>query len=105
MKRFTLLIVLMCVMAVSFGQVVRKAQYAPMKLEPIADQNSGSNQVKGGGDVIWQTSFNWADASVERGWSLPAGWTIVDVSDLGNPWMWANDTIKWGTSSTLIALV
>jgi hypothetical protein len=93
----------MCVMAVSFGQVVRKAQYAPMKLEPIADQNSGSNQVKGGGDVIWQTSFNWADASVERGWSLPAGWTIVDVSDLGNPWMWANDTIKWGTSSTLIA--
>jgi hypothetical protein len=49
---------------------------------------------KGGGDIIWQTTFNWADPSDPRGWSLPAGWEIKDNSDLGNLWVWVKDTVK-----------
>ncbi|MFA6129261.1 MAG: T9SS type A sorting domain-containing protein [Bacteroidales bacterium] len=100
MKKFTLLFVLICAGAVTFGQVLRTADYAPVKLDGSENQNLSPKVEKGGGDVIWQTTFNWADPTNPRGWSLPEGWTIKDVSDMGNPWIWLNDTLIWyvGTS-------
>ena len=95
MKKFTLLVVFMCAMAVSFGQVLKTARYAPINPDPTDNRSSAPSHIKGGGDVIWQTTFNWADPANPLGWSLPAGWTITDVSDMGNPWIWLGDTLKW----------
>ncbi len=101
MKKFTLLFALIGITAISFGQVLRTAEFAPVKQEAANDQGYVAPAAKGGGDIIWQTTFNWADAANPRGWTLPDGWDIRDVSDMGNPWIWVNDTLKWGTSSTL----
>jgi hypothetical protein len=89
----------MCLMAASFGQVLRTANDAPVKQEPATFEGMNPNFVKGSGDIIWQTTFNWADASNPRGWTLPDGWEIKDNADLGNVWTWRNDTIKGGFTS------
>jgi hypothetical protein len=104
MKRFTLLVLLMCTMAVTFGQVLPTAKHVPVEQDQVTYEGTNPNFVKGGGDVIWQTSFNWADAANPRGWSLPEGWSITDVSDMGNPWIWLNDTLKWYVGSSLRTL-
>jgi len=104
MKRFTLLTVFMCVMAVSFGQVLRTADFAPIRIDQNENQNIAPKMEKGGGAVIWKTTFDWADPTNPRGWSLPEGWTITDVSDLGNPWIWLNDTLKWYVGTSLRTL-
>ncbi|MCX6226830.1 MAG: hypothetical protein NTV01_19130, partial [Bacteroidia bacterium] len=87
MKRFTLLIALACTMAISYGQVLETVVHAKVKQEPVTFGRANPSFVKGGGDVFWSTTFNWGDTDT-RVWSLPDGWTIVDQSDLGNPWMW-----------------
>jgi hypothetical protein len=99
MKRFTLLFLFMCSMAVSFGQIQTAAKQVLVNEDGTTNLSSTSmGQIKGGGDVFWQTTFNWADETNPRGWSLPAGWDIKDVSGTGFPWMWVKDTIKWGTN-------
>jgi hypothetical protein len=54
------------------------------------------SNLKAGGDVFFSETFNWKDETSERGWSLPAGWQIVEVSDFGCPWVWraGTDSIK-----------
>lgn len=101
MKKFTLLFLLFCTGVVSYAQVLPTAAYAPVKQVFSDNQPPATNLVKGSGDVIWQTTFDWKDDLNPQGWSLPTGWTITDVSDMGNPWIWANDTIRWSTSSKL----
>jgi hypothetical protein len=101
MKRFTLLFVLICTAVLTYGQVLRTAEYAVLPEVPTDNQSAAPASFKGGGDLIWGTTFDWADAANPRGWSLPEGWTIKDVSDTGYPWMWTKDTIKWGTRSTV----
>jgi hypothetical protein len=98
MKRFTLLIVLVCLSAASFAQVFQTAKPAIMNEDATNNLGYSQSQAKGGGDVIWQTTFDWADESSPRGWTLPEGWVIKDVSDTGYPWMWIKDTLKWGTN-------
>jgi hypothetical protein len=99
MKRFTLSVALLCVTAVSFAQILQTVKTAPSRnVEP--DHSIYSPPVaKGGGDIIWETTFDWADPNNPRGWSLPEGWTVKDNSDLGNYWVWRNDTLKgnWTT--------
>ncbi len=85
----------MCAMALSYAQVRPTAKYAPIKIEDPTNQGPVQRSTKGGGAVIWQTTFNWADPTNPQGWTLPAGWTITDVSDMGNPWIWLGDTLKW----------
>ncbi len=104
MKRFTLLFVLMCAMVLSYAQLRPTAKYAPIKIDDPTNQGPVQRSTKGGGAVIWQTTFNWADPTNPQGWTLPAGWTITDVSDMGNPWIWLGDTLKWvvnGSNRTL----
>jgi len=93
MKKFTLILAGLCIAAISFGQAVKTGLSSPVKAEPVTAV-SDDLTVKGSGDVFWSTSFNWGN--VENGeWAAPAGWDIVDVADLGNPWMWRSpyDTI------------
>ncbi len=94
MKRFTLPLILLCVTGLAFGQVSKGQIDATYKDKSATEQNFQSGSLKGSGEVFWQTSFNWADPNEPRGWSLPAGWEIKDISDNGNVWTWRNDTLK-----------
>jgi hypothetical protein len=104
MKRFTLLIVMMFSAALTFGQVLRTAADAPIGQQPMNDTQNWTSPLKGGGDIIWQTTFDWANPADERGWTPPDGWIIMDNSQLGNLWVWRgrNDTIK-GLYTTVTA--
>jgi len=95
MRKFTLVFLLMCSVVFTYGQVLTTAEKKAAYQEPIDNQIAPSNQIKGGGNVIWSTTFNWKDETNPQGWTLPAGWTIRDVSDMGNPWIWLGDTLKW----------
>jgi hypothetical protein len=100
MKRITLLLLFMATMIMSFGQALRKADYAPVKQEPANDPGPDRNSIKAGGDVFWSTTFNWGDP-VTGTWSLPAGWTIVDNTDFGNPWIWRSPYDSLGGQFTV----
>lgn len=94
MRRFTLLFLLLGFMAYSYGQVYQVAKDAPVNQPPQTDKMQLGPDQKGGGDLIWGTTFNWADPAEPRGWKLPAGWDIGDVLDNGFVWLWTKDTIK-----------
>ncbi|MFH0761308.1 MAG: T9SS type A sorting domain-containing protein [Bacteroidota bacterium] len=94
MKKFTLLLIFLCGATLTFSQVSKSAFDAPVGQVSALDKTALPGTVKGSGDVFWSTSFNWANPADERGWTLPDGWSVVDATDLGNVWMWRNDTIK-----------
>ncbi len=94
MKRFTLLVLVMFSVVLTYGQGLGTAAAAPVMQQVMNDQNAGQNSLKGGGDLIWETTFNWANPADPRGYTLPDGWTVKDNSDLGFLWVWRNDTIK-----------
>jgi len=48
------------------------------------------------GEVFFTETFDFADPSDERGWSLPEGWQIFDENDMGHYWEW-----RAGTDSIL----
>lgn len=87
MKRVTLFLAFACSLTTAFGQFQRKPASAPLKQDPDAGPGIPVSTFKAGGDVFWSTTFNWGDP-VTREWSLPAGWTIVDNTEFGNPWIW-----------------
>ncbi|MBT3749552.1 MAG: hypothetical protein HOG34_11255, partial [Bacteroidetes bacterium] len=93
MKKITLLLAGLAIISLSYGQVLQQAEDALVKQELNIEKAIYSNDFKAGGDTIWFTSFDWADASQERGWALPDGWEISDLTDFGMPWMWRDDTI------------
>lgn len=93
MKPITCICLLMSTISVSFAQVHHMAIPDLGKQQTWYDQPASPVHQKGGGDVIWQTSFNWKDNTSPRGWTLPAGWIIKDNADLGNNWIWRDDTL------------
>ncbi|MFA6129262.1 MAG: T9SS type A sorting domain-containing protein [Bacteroidales bacterium] len=94
MKKTFLLILLSFLMsAASFAQILQNSPGARISLQNEASQLTVP-AAKGGGDIIWQTTFNWANPADPRGWSLPDGWEIKDNLDLGNLWVWIKDTVK-----------
>lgn len=95
MKRFTLVLVLMCSVVLAFGQKLLDAVGGPANIEPVNPGQVYHSPLKGGGDLIWGTSFDWENPADPHGWTLPAGWTAVDNSDLGNYWIWRKDTISY----------
>jgi hypothetical protein len=99
MKKFTLLTLLLSIFTFTFGQVLTTAGDAHSRQNPTTLPGWSSNTQKGGGDVIWSTTFNWKNASDPRGWTLPDGWTIKDNTDKGNLWQWRDDTIKGNFTS------
>lgn len=69
------------------AQVILNPQAEPVKEGPAYGQSYQAD-IKGGGDIFWQTTFDWGTGEDTTSWSLPDGWSIVDNSDFGNPWMW-----------------
>ena len=107
MKRFTLVISILCIAGISFGQVTKQGTPAPVKQDPVSFVMDQS-QTKASGDIFWSTSFNWGNVET-KAWELPAGWEIKDNTDFGNPWIWRSpyDTLggccTWqGPSSTFV---
>ncbi len=70
------------------AQYKKVAADAPTKNVAIPVSQVVAPTTKSGGEVFWKTTFNWADPTQERGWTLPDGWEIKDNSDNGNVWMW-----------------
>lgn len=97
MKKTFLLLSLCLLSAASFAQVLKRATGAPVS--QVNAREEVMPPTKTGGDVIWQTTFNWGNPDDPRGWTLPEGWDIKDNSDLGNLWVWIKDTIRgrWTT--------
>jgi len=93
-KQFTLLLGLLLAGGFCIAQSQKIVTDAPSPAYPVATGNSVKTPTKGGGEIFWQTTFNWANPANERGWELPAGWEIRDNTDNGNVWTWRNDTIK-----------
>lgn len=94
MKRFTFLVLSMFSVVLAYGQDLGTAAAAPVRQQDMNDLNIGQRSLKGGGDLIWETTFNWANPADPRGYTLPDGWTVKDNSDQGFLWVWRNDTIK-----------
>lgn len=92
MKRTFLLLSLCLISIAGFPQAMKKVNGSPTDQTRIRDEFSPLT--KAGGDVIWQTTFNWANPADPNGWTLPTGWEIRDNSDLGNVWVWIADTVK-----------
>ncbi|HBB91508.1 MAG TPA: hypothetical protein DC042_07255 [Bacteroidales bacterium] len=86
--------ILLQICGISVAQSQKAVLDAPDRSQSVQQAPAPVRNLKGGGDIFWQTSFNWADATQERGWSLPEGWEIKDNTDNGNVWTWRNDTIK-----------
>jgi len=93
MKRFTLLLFVLSLVVLSFGQVAKTSLDAPFQQQAAVGQSTFGVPDKASGEVFWETSFNWANPADERGWTLPEGWIIADNADLGNVWVWRNDTL------------
>jgi len=91
MKKFTLLLGVLSFTIMGFSQNLTHKQDAPVRQDKI-DFSKKSGIVKAGGDVIWETTFDWENESTELGWSLPEGWDNVDATDFGNPWIWRKDS-------------
>ncbi|MFA6126502.1 MAG: T9SS type A sorting domain-containing protein [Bacteroidales bacterium] len=93
MKKFTLLFTVLFFFALSYGQ-----QFKPStSITPYSSFEKKMNEpaeprLKGEGDIFFTETFNWKDPSNERGWSLPAGWQIVEETDYGMPWIWRSGT-------------
>jgi hypothetical protein len=99
MKKYTLLILSIFTFSFTFGQVFPTAPDALVRQYPDNNLISRQFDLKGGGDIFWETTFNWQNPADPKGWTLPSGWSIKDNSDLGNLWVWRNDTIKGNFTS------
>jgi hypothetical protein len=95
MRRFTLLIAVLSLVSLAYGQVAKKGTSVPVKQELVQSVQPNSS-VKGAGEVFWSETFNWKDESNPQGWSLPTGWNIVDEADLGFYWKWMGPEDKVG---------
>lgn len=93
MKRITIFSCLCMLGIATFGQIQKKSG-GTMLSQRDNPPLSSLTGAKSGGDVIWSTTFDWANPSDPQGWTLPAGWEIRDLSDLGNNWTWLQDSIK-----------
>lgn len=94
LKRYLLLILLIGFAAITFGQALQMAVEVPVKQPPVNDRNIRQNHLKNGGDVIWETTFDWKNTADPKGWTLPAGWSNKDNFGIGNLWVWRDDTLK-----------
>ncbi len=70
----------------TYGQVATQKAAVPFMDDPAKTQMAG-NSLKGSGEVFWSTTFNWGNVDTKE-WTLPDGWVIKDLAELGNYWMW-----------------
>ena len=97
MKRSTLLITLLLIFAVSYGQKTKQlTNFAPYSSEQKKMVFPAESNLKSEGEIFYSETFNFADAAEPRGWKLPAGWLNVSEGDFGQYWEWraGNDSIN-----------
>jgi hypothetical protein len=97
MKRFTLLLVSLALFSLAYGQKIKQTvSHQPYATEQKMMVTQNESRLKAEGDVFFSETFDFADPSAERGWTLPAGWQIKDENDLGHFWTWraGGDSIK-----------
>ena len=97
MRKFTLILALTFCLSVAYGQRILESQtVVPYSKTTETIYQEPVKSLKGEGDVFFLETFNWADPSAERGWTLPEGWIITDENDLGHYWEWraGTDSIK-----------
>jgi hypothetical protein len=97
MKRFTLLFLLLSIFALSYGQKFKQQPPAvPYSTEQKTLTFPDQHPLKGQGDIFYSCTFDFADASNPRGWTLPDGWQVVEEGNFGQYWTWraGTDSIK-----------
>ncbi len=98
MKKFTLLFIVLAFAVVSYGQRIKPSTVnvpysKEQKMMPVPPEST----LKSEGEIFFQETFDWKDASNPRGWSTPVGWQIVEDGDTyGFKWIWraGTDSIK-----------
>ncbi|MFC2132423.1 hypothetical protein ACFLRG_01345, partial [Bacteroidota bacterium] len=77
MKKITLLLTLIAITALSFGQ------------------EKQTKNLKGDGEIFWSEDFDWANPDDIKGWTAPEGWQFIDetTEDVGYNWYWSQDSI------------
>ncbi len=54
-----------------------------------------NSTLKGNGEVFYSTTFDWANAADEKGWTAPEGFYMVDPDNNGFNWhWWPNDSLN-----------
>jgi hypothetical protein len=98
MKKITLFLMFLSLVVPTFGQKIKpsNATRVPYANEQISLPATPEQNLKAAGEVIFHETFDWKDPSNPSGWSLPAGWQIVDETDFGFKFIWraGTDSIK-----------
>jgi len=97
MKNVILVSILLTIFSLSYGQKIKPAGTPqPYSNEQTRMVLPADSRLKAEGEVFFSETFDFADPSAEQGWTLPAGWQIVDENDLGHFWTWraGTDSIK-----------
>lgn len=93
MKKSVLLLLILAACTYAFGQKIRPSTgITPYSSIEIKKDIPAETTLKAEGEIFFSETFNWKDPSNERGWSLPAGWQIVETTDFGMPWVWRAGT-------------
>ncbi|MFA5815949.1 MAG: hypothetical protein WC865_10055, partial [Bacteroidales bacterium] len=99
MKKFTLLILMLSFVVLTFGQRVRvnngnAVPFGSELMTPVPQPRESN--LKGGGDIFYKETFNWKNEADPKGWTAPEGFQIVEETDFGMPWVWraGTDSIK-----------
>ena len=84
MKKLYLIIVALIVVIAVYGQ-------------STSEKNSGSNNIKtipsqymfkGDGGIFYYEDFDWKNQADPKGWTLSAGWELIDHDNTGFNWLW-----------------
>lgn len=97
MRKFTLILSLLLVVTFSYGQKFKvNPDVKPVDRTLYDTPAYQQSSLKGEGEVFYSQTFDFADPSSPRGWTLPEGWQIVDEADQGLYWTWraGSDSIK-----------
>jgi hypothetical protein len=73
MRKFTLVLVLLV---------------AVLNLGLNAQKMTAKPGLKGNGNVFFYEDFNWENPADEKGWTMPAGYQLLDPDDLGFNFKW-----------------
>jgi hypothetical protein len=86
---------MLSLVVLTYGQKIKPSAVPPVPFsnEQKMLQIPADSKLKGEGEVFFHETFNWKDPSNPRGWSLPAGWQIVEDGDTyGFKWIWRAGT-------------